>query len=73
MALFGEGDQQEWWLGTIVVFEEADEYPYILFYESDSVWERVQLPDEGVVYRVRGSDARVTVTPEMLPGGEDLD
>ena len=50
----------------------------MVFYEADSSWEGVDLPDVTVVYRVGGShnagshDPRVRVSSDMLPGEGEL-
>ena len=46
---------------------------YLIFYEMDSVWEPMDLPDEIVVFlRGHATDVRITVSEEMLPGDDDL-
>ena len=47
--------------------------PYIVFFESDSLWERMDFPDDTVVFRKgAASDVCVRITTDMLPGDDDL-
>ena len=46
---------------------------YLMFFEMDSVWEHMDLPDETVVFRKGcAADVCVTVSEDMLPGDDDL-
>ena len=80
MALFADYDEQpyaeqKWHQGVIVSYDEDEEldHPYLSFFPTDSVWERVDLPDDTVVF-LKGSaaDIRLTVSEDMLPGDDDL-
>ena len=64
-----------WEDGVVVMHDPSQEdQPYVVFYEVDDVWERVDVPDDTVVFRKPTDiDPRVKVTPDMLLGEEDLD
>ena len=85
MALFPEYDEQplseqKWhhMYGVVVAHDSNmrqqgfDYDDYLLFYEMDSEWERVTLPDDTEVYRKgKASEVRTThVTQHMLPDDE---
>ena len=78
MALFSEYDgqpysEQKWHEGLVVAYDDADSDPYIVFFESDSLWERMDFPDDTVVFRKgAASDVCVHITTDMLPGDDDL-
>ena len=78
MALFAEYEgqpysEQEWHEGVVVRYDDEAEYPYLMFFEMDSVWEPMDLPDETVVFR-KGHTASVcvAVSEDMLPGDDSL-
>ena len=54
-----------------------EDAPYIIFYEVDDQWERVDVPDPTIVFQKgavsAGQDPRIKVTRDMLPGDDDLD
>ena len=82
MALFREYDEQplseqKWHHGVVVAHDSNmaqqgfDYHDFLLFYEMDSQWERVSLPDDTVVYRKgKASEVRTKVTQHMLPTDE---
>ena len=65
-----------WEDGVVVMHDPSQEdQPYVIFYEVDDQWERVDVPDSTVVFRSRSlhADPRVEVTADMLLGEDDLD
>tara|TARA_B110000046_G_scaffold29593_1_gene31144 strand:- start:118 stop:366 length:249 start_codon:yes stop_codon:yes gene_type:complete len=76
MALFAEFDDQPysdqtWHDGVVVSHTDESDYPYIIFFETDSVWEHMDLPDETVVFRKGcAADVCVVVSEDMLPGSD---
>ena len=78
MALFAEHDEQpyseqRWHEGLVVRFDGESEHPYLTFFETDSVWEPMDLPDVTVAFRSeKRADVCIAVCESMLPGDDDL-
>ena len=77
MALFCEYEgqsysEQTWHDGVVVAYDDTHDNPYIAFFESDSVWERMDFPDDTVIFRKGdASDVCLCVTEDMLPDEGD--
>lgn len=61
--------------GLIVGHVDSEDMPYILYFESDDTWERVDLPDDTIVFRKGIANmVRQHVSLAMLPGNDaDID
>ena len=76
MALCGSETQPpRWYEGLIVRHVDSEDMPYILYFESDDTWERVDLPDDTIVFRKGIANmVRQHVSLAMLPGNDaDID
>jgi hypothetical protein len=64
-------DDERWHEGVVVMHEgSVEDAPYIIFYEVDDQWERVDVPDPTIVFQKgavsAGQDPRIKVTRDML-------
>ena len=60
--------------GRTETADAESEHPYLAFFETDSVWEPMDLPDVTVAFRSgRLADVCIAVCEDMLlPGADDL-